>query len=81
MQNNSAISFFKSKNLGFISASDVIDLSEVIKQFWEERAQLDLKIYAVIDSFETTLAIDEANVDGTAESGNSSYDFNINVRN
>lgn len=79
LQSNTLIAFFKSKGMGYAGVSEIRDISEVNKNYWEERAQFDLTFYALSNFTETVTAIEEANVDGTAESGNNVENFNINI--
>ena len=80
LQSNKLIEFFKVNNLGFVGTSPIRDLSEVNKEFWEERAQLDLIFHALSVSTEEVLATKEINIDGITESGENDYNVNINVR-
>ena len=81
LQGNNLIDFFKNNGLGFISVSEVRDISEVNKNLWEERAQLDLTFYALSNFSEDVNAVHEANVEGIAESGNNATNVNININN
>ena len=80
LQSNKLIEFFKTNNLGFAGISLIRDLSEVNKEFWEERAQLDLIFHALSISTEEVLAIKEADINGQTETGENIYNVNINVR-
>ncbi len=80
LQSNGLIEFFKANGLGFKSVSDIRDLSEVIKKKWEQRAQIDLTIYAITNFSGTVMSIEEVNVDGIAESGNEQTNININIK-
>jgi len=80
LQGNEQISFFKVNGLGFVSANEIKDLSEVIKNLWEERVQFDLVFHALSNFTETVTAIEEANIEGVAESGNNAKKVNINIK-
>lgn len=79
LQATSIIDYFKANGLGFVSVSEIRDLSEVHKNLWEERAQFDLTLYALSNFTETVSAIASAEVIGVAESGNKSTNININI--
>jgi len=80
LQSNSQITFFKNNGLGFVSTSEIRDLSEVDKNLWEERAQLDLTFHALSNFSEEVIAVQEANVEGVTESGNNVNDVSINIK-
>ena len=79
LQSNTLIELFNNNNLGYAGVSEIRDISEVDKNLWEERTQLDLTFYALSNFTDTVIAIEEANVNGTAESGNNATDININI--
>ena len=81
LQSTSFIELFKASNIGFKIVSDVRDLSEIHKEFWEERAQIDLTVYVMSIISETVIATETMEINGEVESGNKVTDININLTN
>ncbi len=80
LQGNALQDIFKAGNLGYAGVSDIRDISEINKELWEKRAQLDLTLYALTNFTDTVLAVDSADINGVAESGDNVTNININVR-
>ena len=80
LQGSEQTSFFKVNGLGFVNANEIKDLSEIVKNLWEERVQFDLSFHALSNFPETVTAIEEANIEGVTESGDNTNDVLINVK-
>lgn len=79
LQSATMIQFFKDQGLGFGGVSDIRDISEIDKQLWQERAQLDLTFFAVSEFSSVTTSIESINIEGRTESGNNFNDFNTPI--
>ncbi len=79
LQSTSMIQFFKSRGLGFGGVSDIRDITEIDKQLWQERAQLDLTVYALSNFSATVTSIESVTVQGEAHAGDDKIPVNINI--
>lgn len=73
------LEFLASKDLGFVRASDVRDLTEIDLARYEERGQLDMFFNVIDDNTNVVSSIQSQEIDGTSEVDGKTYNNIIEV--
>ena len=72
-------SLFSEANVGLIRRSEVREISEALKNGWEERAQFDIFLSAVGTDVDIIESIDTLDIAGEFQARGLTYNFNIEV--
>jgi len=67
LQGNTALETLMAAGMGFVRTSEARNLTALENDNFEERAQIDIDLYALSERVETLLEIQKVQVDGTVE--------------